>query len=55
MTTSFISKQIDMRLNNIMLESSKQLADVVKPMVHNEIQVAKQYANMRDNSTLAAL
>ena len=40
MTTSFIHDQIDMGLNGIMLELSKQLADVVKPMVHNEILVA---------------
>ena len=38
-----------------MLELSKQLADIVKPMVHNEIQVAQQQANMRDNSTLVVL
>ena len=55
MTTSFICDQIDMGLNDIMLELSKQLADIVKPMVHNEIQVAQQQANMRDNSTLARL
>ena len=38
-----------------MLELSKQLADIVKPMVHNEIQVAQQQANMKDNSTLVTL
>ena len=42
MTMSFICDQIDTRLN-----------DIVKPMVHNEIQVAQQQANVRDNSTLA--
>ena len=40
MTTSFICEQIDMGLNDIMLELSKQLANIVKPMVHNEVQVA---------------
>ena len=42
MIMSFIREQIDMGLNDIMLELSKQLADIVKPMVHNEIQVAQQ-------------
>ena len=37
MSMSFISEQIDIRLNDIMLELSKQLIDIVKPMVHNEI------------------
>ena len=55
MSTSFICAQIDVGLNDIMLELSKRLADIVKPIVHNEIQVVKQQANMKDNSTLAAL
>ena len=54
MTTSFIRERIDMGLDDIMLELSKQLADIVKPMVHNEIQVAQQQANIKDNSTVAA-
>ena len=41
MTTSFIREQIDVGLNDIMLELSKQLVNIVKPMVHNEIQVAQ--------------
>ena len=41
-STSFIHEQIDIRLNYIMLELSKKLANIVKPMVHNEIQVAQQ-------------
>ena len=40
LTMSFIHEQIDMGLNDLMLELSKQLVDIVKPMVHNEIQVA---------------
>ena len=39
-TMSFIREQIDMGLNDIMLELSKQLAGFVKPVIHNEIQVA---------------
>ena len=34
---SFIREQIDIRLNDIMLELSKQLADIAEPMAHNEI------------------
>ena len=37
MIMSFIREQIDMGLNDIMLELSKHLADIVKPMVLNEI------------------
>ena len=37
-----------------MLELSKQLANIVKLVVHNEIQVAQQQANTNDNSTLAS-
>ena len=37
-----------------MLELYKQLADIVKLMIHNKIQVAQQHANIKDNSTLAA-
>ena len=40
MTTSFIREQIDMGPNDIMLELSKQLVNIVKPMVQNEMQVA---------------
>ena len=42
MTKFFICEQIDMGLNDIILELSKQLADIVKPMVNNEIPVAQQ-------------
>ena len=54
MTTSFIHEQIDMGLNDPMLEFSKQLADIVKLIVHNEIQVAQQRANVKENSTMFA-
>ena len=54
MTTSFIRDQIDMGSNDLMLELSKQLADIVKSMVHNEIQMAQQQVNKKDNSNLAA-
>ena len=37
MTMSFIHEQTNMGLNDIILELSKQLADIVKPMVNNEI------------------
>ena len=50
MTTFFIWKQIDMELNDLMLELSKQLTDIVKSIVHNKIQVAQQQANTKDNS-----
>ena len=43
-----------MGLNNLMLELSKQLADIVKLMVQNEIQVAQQQANIKENSTTSA-
>ena len=43
-----------MGLNDIMFELSKQLADIVKPMVHDEIQVAQQQANIKVNSMVAA-
>ena len=43
-----------MGLNDIMLELSKQLANIVKPMVYNKIQVAQQQAKAKDNSTVAA-
>ena len=36
-----------------MLELSKQLANIVKPIVHNKIQVTQQQANTKDDSTLA--
>ena len=54
MTTSFKREQIDMGLNDLMLELCKQLVDIVKPMVHNEIQMAQKQANTNDNSILAA-
>ena len=53
MTTSFIQEKIDMALNDLMLELSKQLTNIVKPMIHNEIPVAQKHANTKDNSTLA--
>ena len=54
MTIFFVRAQIDIGLNDIMIELSKQLVDIVKPMVHNDIQVAQQQANIRNNFTLAA-
>lgn len=42
MTTSFIRQQIDMGIHDIMHQVSKQLADIMKPMVHNELQQAKE-------------
>ena len=53
MTTSFIQEQINMGWNDLMLELSKQLANIVKPIVHNKIQVTQQQANTKDDSTLA--
>ncbi|KAK4347312.1 hypothetical protein RND71_033651 [Anisodus tanguticus] len=38
MTTSFIRQQIDLGIHDIMYHVFKQLADIVKPMVHNEVQ-----------------
>ena len=35
MTTAFIWEQIDMGLNDLMFELSKQLVDIVKPIVQN--------------------
>ena len=40
MTTSFIGEKIDMGLNDLLLKLSKQLANIIKSMVHNEIQMA---------------
>ena len=37
-----------------MLELSKQLADIVKPMVHNKIQVAQQQAHVKENFIMLA-
>ena len=55
MTTLFINEQIDMGLNDLMLELSKQLADIVKPMVYNKIQMAQQQINfVRENSAISA-
>jgi len=42
MKTSFIWKQIDMGIHNITYQLSKQLASVVKPMVHNEVRQARE-------------
>ena len=38
MITSFIWQQIDIGLHNIIYQLSKQLADIVKLVVHNEVQ-----------------
>ena len=35
-----------------MLELSKQIVNIVKPIVHNEIQVVQQQANTKDSSTM---
>ena len=48
----FICEQMDIGLNDLILELSKQLANIVKSMVHNEIQVAQQEANIKHSSTL---
>lgn len=38
MTTSFIWNEIDMGINDIMYQVPQQLADIVKHVVHNEVQ-----------------
>ena len=44
-TTSFIRQQIDMGIHDIMYQLSQQLSDIVKPMVHNEVQQARDLEN----------
>ena len=41
MTISFIWDQIDIGLNDLMLELSKQLVNIVKPIVHNKTHMAQ--------------
>lgn len=41
-TTSFIRQQIYLGIHDIMYQVSKQLADIVKPMVHNGYHNAKE-------------
>ena len=42
MSTSFIRQQIEAGVNDLMQEVSKQLAEIVKPMVQNELQLLQQ-------------
>ncbi len=50
MTTSFICQQLDLGINDIMYQVSQQLADIVKPMVHNEVQQAREMETKRAHS-----
>ena len=53
-TTSFVHEQIDVGLKDLVLELSKQLVGIVKPMVHNEIQMAQQRQNVvKENSAMS--
>lgn len=47
MTTSFIRQQINMGIHDIMYQVCQQLVDIVKPMVHNGVQQAKEQENRR--------
>ena len=47
MTTSFIRQLIDLGIHGIMYQVSRQLADIVKPMVHNEVQQARNAETRR--------
>lgn len=42
MTTSFIWQQIDLGIHNIMYQLSRQLAEIVKPMVQNKMHQSKE-------------
>jgi hypothetical protein len=59
MTTFFIRQEIDIGVHDIMYQVSKdqvskEHVDIVKPMVHNEFQQAKDFevvrANLSNNS-----
>lgn len=50
MTTSFIGQQIDMRIHDIVYRVSQQHIDIVKPMVHNAFQQARELETKRANS-----
>ena len=42
MSTSFIRQQIDLGINDLIHEICKQLAEIVKLMVQNEMQLVQQ-------------
>ena len=42
MSTSFIRQQIEAGVNDLIHEVSKQLAEIVKSMVRNELQLFQQ-------------
>lgn len=42
MSTSFIRQQIEMGIHGIMSQVFQQLVDIGKPLVHNEVQQAKE-------------
>ena len=42
MSASFIRQWIEAGVNNLMHEVSKQLAEIVKPMVQNKMQLVQQ-------------
>ena len=54
MSTSFIRQQIDMEIHDIMSKLFQQLVDIGEPLVHNEVQQAKELearsADFCDNS-----
>ena len=45
MSTSFIRQQIEVGVNDLMQEVSKQLAGIVKPIVQNEMRLFQQQHN----------
>lgn len=53
MTTSFIRQQINMGIHDIVYQVPKQLADIGKPMVHNEVQQAKEMEAKHANESTA--
>ena len=42
MSASFIRQQIEADINDLMQKASKQLAEIVKPLVRNEMQLVQQ-------------
>ena len=42
MPTFFIRQQIDASINDLMHEMSKQLVEIIKPMVRNKMQLVQQ-------------
>jgi len=51
MITFFIRQEIDIGVHDIMYQVSKELVDIVKPMVQNEFQQAKSLEVVRTNSS----